>query len=175
MNSTKQIILISVGFGSVLLLIVVFVICPLFQGIGVASDEFILTRKELSLSENELEKSEQFKDTYAKLETDLNKISQLFVNPEVPIDLIEFWEKLAGQSQLSIDIAPISLAAKKEDVWGSLGFRINLEGPFLDFLKFLQKTESCPYLSEVQNLSVKKLEVSANSVSANLVVKTFTK
>jgi len=174
MNSIKQIILISVGFGIILLLIVAFVICPLFEGIGTASSDFILAKKELSLSESELEKSEQFKGAYAKLETDLNKISQLFANPEVPIDLIEFWEKLAGQSQLSIDIAPVSLAAKKEDVWGFLGFRINLEGSFQDFLKFLQKTESGPYLSEVQNLSVKKLEVSANSVSASLIIKAFT-
>lgn len=174
MSSAKQIILISVGFGIILLLIVAFVICPLFQGIGAASNDFILAKKELSLSESELEKSEQFKDTYAKLESDLNKISQLFANPEVPIDLIEFWEKLAGQFNLSIDIAPVSLTAKQGDVWGSLGFRINLEGSFSDFLKFLQKTESGPYLSEVQNLSVKKLEVSVNSISANLTIKAFT-
>ncbi|PIR71899.1 MAG: hypothetical protein COU42_03110 [Candidatus Nealsonbacteria bacterium CG10_big_fil_rev_8_21_14_0_10_36_24] len=188
MNSIKEIILISVVFGILTLLLIVFLVYPFLKDIQQVSDELILLREKLFLAKSEFEKSEQFKQGYKGLESDLNKIQQFFINPEVPIDLIEFWEKTAAGAGLSINIVPTSLSAValESEPWSSLIFRLNLTGSFPNFLKFLQKTERGPYLIEVQDINVKKLtereigskgyeNFSIGDVFVNLVIKVFSK
>lgn len=177
MNSKKEIILISIGFGILVLLLIVFLAYPFLKDIQETSGELILLKEKLFLAESELEKSEQFKQSYQELESDLNKIQQLFVIPEVPIDLIEFWEKTAAGAELSIDIEPTSLSAValENEPWSSLVFRLNLTGSFPNFLKFLQKIERGPYLTEVQDINVKKLIEREIGSVVNLTIKVFTK
>ncbi len=176
MNSIKEIILISVVFGILTLLLIVFLMYPFLKNIQQASDELILLRENLFLTESEFERAEQFKQNYQELESDLNKIQQLFVNSEVPIDLIEFWEKTAAGTGLSIDITPTSLSAValENEPWSSLVFRLNLTGSFPNFLRFLQKIERGPYLTEVQDINVKEGSLVGDTV-VNLTIKVFTK
>lgn len=188
MNPKKEIILISIVFGILVLLLIVFLAYPFLKDIQKASGELILLKEKLFLTEKEFEKSEQFKQSYQELEPDLNKIQRLFIDPEIPIDLIEFWEKTAAESGLSIDIEPTSLSAValENKPWSSLVFRLNLTGSFPNFLKFLQKTEKGPYLTEVQDINVKKLSereigskgyegFSIGDVVVNLTIKVFSK
>lgn len=167
MNPIRKIILLSVVFGAIVLLLVAFIISPLFEQLQRISGEFILAKKELLLSEGEIGKSEQFKERYQKIKSDIDKIDQLFINPEVPLNLIEFWEKTAENTNLFIEISPTSLKSSEQDPWNSMGFRVNVVGLFPDFLKFLQKMETGPYLIEVQNITVKEAAV-------NLTIKVFT-
>jgi len=85
----------------------------------------------------------------------LEKIDDLFADPEVPIEFINFLEKNAGKSQLSIEISP--MAKKETEPWPSLSFQISTVGSFSNFLKFLEKLETGPYLIEISNLNVKKI------------------
>lgn len=185
MEPKKKIIIFSLIFGIITLVLINFVICSLLEGIKKDSEEFIAAKKELILSKGETGKFEQFKETYKELEPDLEKIDKLFVDPEVPIDLIEFWEKTAIDSELSINISPALLKALETDPWHSVGFQIALVGPFPDFLKFLEKIENAPYLIEIQNLIVKRLtkqelkstkyeQFSPGDVNITLVTKVFT-
>ena len=172
MSPKKKIIIFSVIFGIATIAIVGFIIRPLFKGIERSSEELITAKKELILSQEEAGKFEQFKEIYRGLEPDLEKINQLFVDSEIPIDLIKSWEEEARDSELSIKISPIFLETAETDPWNSIGFQLRLIGPFPNFLKFLEKTETSPYLIEIQNLTAEK---SAQGVSTTLTVKVYTK
>lgn len=172
MGPKKKIIVFSIIFGTVSVALVCFVIYPLVKEIKNDSNEFIIVKRELVLSEVRARKFEQFKETYGKLEPDLEKIGQLFVDPGVPIDLIEFWEKTARDSELSISISPTSPRTAETAPWYSMGFQMNLTGSFPNFLKFLEKIERGSYLVEVKNLTVKRL--TDENVSITLATKVLT-
>jgi len=185
MNPKKKIIILSIIFGAVTIFLVAFVIIPLFMKIERNMAELINIKKELVMPEEQTGKFEQFKNAYKEMEPDLDRIDQLFVDPEVPINLIEFWEKIADDYDLSITISPIFLKPGKNDPWDSIEFQIRLTGSFLDFSKFLEKTESGFYLIEAQSLVLNKSEEKTTeendlagykeAVKANLLVKVFTK
>ena len=164
----KKIIISSIIFGIVNLALIYFLIYPLVQGIKRSSQNLVRTKKELTLFQTKVEEVEQAKENYEKLKSNLDKIDKLFIDPEIPIDLIKFWEKTADDSGLSIDISPVSLKPVAADSWSSIGFSLILTGFFPDFLKFLEKIETSFYLLEVQGLTVKDLK-------ADLMVKVFTK
>lgn len=168
MAPKEKIIISSIIFGIVSLALICFIIYPLVQGIKRNSQDLVGAKKELTLFQTKVEEVEQTKENYEKLKSDLDKIDKLFIDPDVPIDLIKFWEKTANDSGLSIDIAPVSLKAVGTDPWSSIGFSLILSGSFPNFLKFLEKIETSPYLLEVQGLTVKDLK-------ADLIVKVFTK
>ncbi len=173
MGPKKKIIVFSIIFGTVSVALVCFAIYPLVKKIKNDSNEFIVVKRELVLSEVRARRFEQFKETYGKLEPNLEKIGRLFVDPEVPIDLIEFWEKTARDSELSISISSISSRTAETAPWYSMGFQMNLTGSFPNFLKFLEKIERGSYLVEVKNLTVKRL--TDENVSITLATKVLTK
>lgn len=186
MNPRKKIIIFSIIFGLISLTLVCFVIYPLFKEIKENSGEFISSKKELALSKNETEKFGEIKEVYKNLEADLEKIDKLFIDSEVPVELIKFWEDIAKDSGLFINISPTSLTTAEGETWKSMGFQITLSGSSSNFLKFLEKTETGPYLIEIKNLAVGKItggklrekeyaEFSSEDVSANLLIKVYTK
>lgn len=173
MNPKKKIILFSIIFGIVSLILVFVLIWPLVKSIKKDSNEFIETKKEIILSKRKNKELEQLKNFYQKLEPDLEKVWQVFVDPEVPIDLIKFWEEKARDLELSISISPTSPKTTEADFWSSFGFQMSLSGSSNNFLKFLEKIENSFYLIEVQNLSVKK--IGEEKVDAILAIKVLTK
>lgn len=186
MSQNKKTLIISVIFGLIALVVISFIIFPLLKGIKKNSEEFAAVKKDLFISQGKAGGLERIKETYENLRPDLEKIEKLFIDPKVPVDLIQFWEKTAIDSEISIEISPVSLKAPKEDSWNSMGFQISLTGPFPSFLKFLEKTENAPYLIEIQSLTVKKLtegelesakyeQFSLGDVKATLLIKVYTK
>ena len=177
MDSKKKIIVFSLIFGIASLSLTSFVIYPLFKGIKKNSEELIIAKRESILLQGKTGKIEQFRKTYEDLKPDLEKIDHLFADSKAPIDLIKFLKKTAKDFELLNDISSVSVKTTETDPWSSLGFRITLEGFLPDFLKFLEKVETAPYLIEVQNLTVKKVSGSGLNlgVSATLVVKVYTK
>lgn len=189
MNLKKQTIIILGIFIAIVLILVSVLIYPLFKGVKKASLNFIEIKKELALFHDREGEIESLKSDYEEIKRDLEKTEDFFVNAEVPIGLIEFWEKTALNSGIVVIIAPISLRSKEDDEkneWDSMGFRLNSVGSFPDFLRFLEKIEVSSYLMEIEDLSVRKLSssdlgndryenFSINDVRTILTVKVFTK
>jgi len=174
---TKKIILVSIIFSLLILLFLGFLIYLQIRGIKKNSQD-ILSAKEESISfESRVNQLEQFKKTYSDLEPNLAKIDSLFVDPEVPVELIKFWENIAKDSGLSIEISPTIIKPNGSEPWNFLGFQLTLGGPFSNFAKFLEKIEAGPYLLEVQNLTIKKEkeETKKENISATVLVEVFTK
>lgn len=167
----KKIIVFSVIFGLVSLALIIFGVYPLSKGIKKNSEELIVQRKELILAEAGTGKLNRLKEISKKIEPDLEKINGLFIDPEIPIDLIKFFEKTAQDSKLLMDISLAGFKTAENDPWGSLGFQIILAGSFSNFSKFLEKIENGPYLIEIQNLAIKRL--TEEEIRATLAIKVF--
>lgn len=183
----KQITAILSGsLAMVLVLTFVFVFFFL-KGIRQTSADLVNIKKELVLFQTKLSGEEDLKENYQRIEPDLARIENSFVDPEVPVDLIKFWEQTASASGVYINIVPISSSIDDKDkkyVWDYMNFRLNLFGSFSYLLRFLEKTEAGPYLIEIKDLSIQKLNdsdliskeypgLSANDIRAILTLKVF--
>ena len=188
MELKRQItIILSGSLLAVLVLTFIFVFFFL-KGIRQASADLVNIKKELVLFQAKLSGEEDLKENYQKIEPDLEKIENSFVNSEVPVDLIKFWEQTAMNSGVYINIAPISSSADDKDkkyVWDYMNFRLSLFGSFSNLLRFLERIEAGPYLIEIKDLSIQKLNdsdlvskeypgLSANDIRAILTLKVFT-
>ncbi len=156
MGIKKKIMLISVVSGIIGLAFIFLLIYPLFKRIIKNSQEIIEVRKEIVLSQGKAGGISQIEKDFKKLKPDLEKIDSLFVDSEAPIGLIEFLEKTAANSGVSIKIKPVSLKESKEDSWNSIGFQITTISSSDNSLRFLEKLETAPYLIEIQNVVVNK-------------------
>jgi len=185
MGTKKKIILISVVSGIIGLAFIFFLIYPLFRKIVKSSQDIVEIRKEIVLSQGEAGGLSQIKKDFGELKPDLEKISSLFVDSEAPVGLIEFLEKTAATSGVSIEIRPINLKESKKDYWGFIGFQITTVGSSDNSLRFLEKLEVAPYLVEIQSIVINKLteqdlesqkykEYSLGNVILNLKIKVFT-
>lgn len=197
MTTNRKILLISIVFGLVVLILICFGVYPLLKRIKNNSQEFIAIRKDLILSSGQIGSLAEIKKIYEEIEPDFEKINQFFIDPEVPLDLIKFFEKTAEDSKVSIDISSSSALKKSElkkselkksgkELRGSLGFQISLVGSFPNCSRFLEKVETGPYLIEIQDVNIKRLteaelkslkyeQFSPGAVSANLAIKVYTK
>src|SRR4030042_4634220 len=176
----KNKIYVTSGFFSLLaILLVVFVISPLFRGIAEDAEDFIMVKEKIVSMNVEAENIESLKTQYQGYEPNLEKINLLFINAEVPIDFIRFLEKLAADSNISAEISSAPGSQNTGKQWQSLKFRISAQGTFLDFSRFLEKLENAPYFIEVQNLNVEASPVEdgkANRrVSADFIINVFAK
>jgi len=176
MQGNKKILIASIIFGLVALLLICFVIFPLLRSIKEDSEEIVALKKDLILSQNKINNFEQAKESYAGIISSIKKIDSLFIDSKIPIDLIEFWEKIARDSEVSIDISPVSLKSVETDPWNLVGFQLTLDGSFPNFLEFLEKIETSPHLIEIQNLNVNKAKIEAltNNVNIILITKVYT-
>ena len=168
LTSKNKIILTIVAFLLFIVLMVVFVVDPLYQKIRNNSQDVLFQKQKLAVLESKINSLEKFKIIYKNLEEILIKIEDLFTDPEVPVGFIAFLENTADESQLTIKISPAALSKSEQDPWPSLGFRVSSKDDFPNFLKFLEKVENSHYLIEFQNLSVDSLS------GSSLLIKVFT-
>ena len=166
MNQNKKIIVFSIILNLSALIIAVLIIYPLYNGINQESENLISEKTILyqTIEKNKsLEQIEQQREDYAK---NLEKIDNLFISSETPIDFIEFLENLARDFNLSMKITPQSFEKNKDELWTSMNLDVNLIGSFLNLSKFIEKLEcSCfpmahkekGYLIEIVNLRLKCL------------------
>lgn len=181
----KQILILITIFLGITILLFFLVISPLFKGIKKNSADIILIKKELISLDSQTKNLEEFRKFYQKNQSDLEKINKLFINPEIPIDFVNFLEKAAQDSKISIKISLSQYGGTKKDTWPSIQFQISASGPFTDFLKFIEKIETSPYLIEIQNLNINRSTETSPSltgpketprveVKANLTIKVYT-
>ena len=185
MKQMKKNYLSSIIFLALATLLIIFLIYYFFEEIKKNSEELVSQKQELISLNQEKESLEKIDTFYKNYQSNLVKVNELFIDKEVPIEFINFLEKLATTSQLLIEISPGARKETKEDPWSNLSFQLSLSGSFPNFLKFLEKLEASPYLIEVLNLNIKKLTqselqsekfkaFSAGDVKADILIKVFT-
>ncbi|MEA3344145.1 MAG: hypothetical protein U9Q16_00455 [Patescibacteria group bacterium] len=175
----KRTIAIIIFPGIIILILAIFMASFLFARIKKNSEEFIDIRAKIHLSEKQIGKFQEHKDNYEKLTPNLEKIDKLFVNTDVPLNLIKFFEEMAEDTELSIEISPFVPKQYETDVWNFVGFKMFLTGSLSGFSKFLEKTEAAPYLIEIQNLKIRNITKRdpdyVGIIEADLSIKVFAK
>ncbi|MCK4781781.1 hypothetical protein KAS79_02535 [Candidatus Parcubacteria bacterium] len=172
MKFNKDIIVLLGIIGVVILGLMFLVILPLKDEIRESSEQFSEIKNNLALLEVKTENIEEIKQDYQSFRTDSDKINKLFIDFDAPLEFIRFLEKNAEDSGLLIKISSVSSMENEADFWPSLIFQMTLDGSSSDFLRYIQKIENSPYLIEITNLSVRKVE---NKVKANLSIKVYAK
>lgn len=182
----RKIILLSIGAAVVNLLLVLMVLLPLVMDLNEIGNDILNLKKDSIAFEKELDIAEQFNLSRESLELKKEDIDNFLINPEVPVNLIKFFEETAEELNLTISIFPTSIKESKNDLWNSIGFNIELLGDFSNFSKFLEKMESSHYFLAVQNIQLKKITqdelylekyrgFSLGQVKTVLTVKVYTK
>lgn len=175
MIKNKNIPLIILGL--IVILLAVGVIRPLFLSIKHNSNAFTDQKEILEELEKKSENIKKFQSAYETYQINFEKINQLFVDKETPVDFIKFLEKEAGLSKLTIDLAPLTAkAGEGQDVWPSISFQADMVGSFPDFLRFLGKIESSPYLVVLSDFNLNKpAKVANGNIAIALRIKVYTK
>jgi len=157
MISNKKIYLSTIIFGILSVSLIVFVIWPLFREVRTTSQNLFLEKNKIVYLSKEKENLQNIEQSYKAHQPDLDRIENLFIEPSVPIELINFLEKVAISSQVKSEISSMTQNTGKIDSWPSLSLQLSVTGSFANFSKFLDKLESGPYLIEVLNLSARQL------------------
>ncbi len=152
--------------------LIVLVIYPLFKEIKNSSEELVSEKQKLFSLERKIENLKEFQTLWLKIEPNLKKIDQLFIDPQVPVEFVNFLEKIAKDSEILIEISSALSSKTEKDPWSSLLLQINSTAPFSKFLKFLEKIEASPYLIEIQNLNARGLIEGDTGITLSIKVYT---
>ncbi len=166
--------------------LILFLICPLFQGIKNDSKELISQKQKIVSLKTKIENLGKFQTLWQEIEPNFQKIEKLSIDPDVPVEFISSLEKISKDCQMAIKISSTPSSGTEKDPWPSLFFQISSATSFSKFLKFLEKLETNPYLVEISSLNVRKLteaelkskEFEGNSlgdVAAALSLKVYSK
>lgn len=154
---------------------VFLVINPIFSQIKEEAGNLAIQKKELLESEVKIKNLYDFKANFKQYQQNFEKIDELFINISEPIEFIEFLEREAATSLLFMEITPPLQINKNGDFGAALEFSLNLGGDFPNFLRFLERLKSSPYLIEPLNLSIRKINNSKSEISAVLLIKVYAK
>jgi len=100
-------------FGIISTLFAVFVVFPLFKEIKAISQNLFLKKNKIVYLSEERENLQKIENLYKTYQSDLERIENLFVDPEVPIEFIGFLEKTAVSSQIKLEISSMTRAAAR--------------------------------------------------------------
>ena len=138
---------------------------PLLRGVQQESRELrnketeLASAKVLSSGFKSIEKNYQF---YRKGLQDIKDLlkQESLVDPEIPVNFINFLKEQATQLDISLKIFPLGVETKKSKFWNYLDFRIEGAGQFNSLMQFIEKLEYSHWFIEVTNFSLSRKGVS---------------
>lgn len=155
--------------------LVFFFIRPFWLDIKNSAKQLFETNRDFKFIKEKSDKINSVRGDYKSMEPDLNKISEFLIDPRTPIDLIKFWESIAQDENLKIEISSFPIEKDDSDLWPSMGFQIRLAGPFSSFMRFLVEIESSQYFFEIKSLNIIKSANKTGEVGVSLGLKVYTK
>ena len=173
MKNNNKIYIISSIFILILLCLVAFFAWPIFKDIEKNSDDLVFAKNNLANLGTQINETNSFKKNYESYRENLDRISQLFVDPKNPVDFIEFLENTALSSKVTSQISlPPTSSVPQQFVM----MQVTCKGSFSSILSLIKKIESGPYLIEIENLTIQNPDQgSQDKKDATLSIKVFTK
>ena len=182
----RKIFSILIVFILAIFSLILFLNFSLVRDIRESSRQFDLQRKALILFQKQLQEFEDFKSHSGFYQSNLEAIEKLFVDPEAPVDFIQFLEEESQNLSLLIKISPAQIIPKEKDPWQSIGFRVSLTGSSPNCLKFLEKLQASPWLLEIQRIEARRIsekelqseelkDFSLGDIFFSIILKVYTK
>jgi Tfp pilus assembly protein PilO len=123
---------------------------------------------------------EGFKKEYDNYKPNLERIDNLFVDSENPVNFIEFLEETASGLNAKLEMSPPSFLIDGSTTLAN--FQLSLTGGFPEIIRFSRTMESSPYLIKIKNLNIKNTEKNGNSkdklagqIKADFLIEVFAK
>lgn len=175
MNFKNRLYLILIIFTLVSVLIIIFLVYPLFLDIKNISKEILSNKEESAFLQDQSQEFDSFKNKLNRYEPDLHSMEQLFINPKDPVTFIEFLESTSSDSNVELMINLVKNTAKDSlDNPQVSYFQVDAKGSFQNILLFFQKIEKGPYLLKINKVSMSASEkTNQSSESTNLVEAVF--
>jgi acylphosphatase len=151
MNVKKKTILFLVVSLLFFFLFIFLLILPSIKKISETSKEISKTKTKLEEISKQQEEIERFKKIFPEIKENLSKFENSFVSKEIPIDFVEFLEKMAKNLQIQSEI---SILNSSKD---SISFQVKGAGSPENVFKFLEKIENCNFLIQIERLKISKL------------------
>lgn len=130
----------------------------LLPGVKKYSDICIRTQNNIATSRDILSQSSVIKNSYVKIQNDIQKANNLFADKEAPLVFIGFLEGLAKETHLNIEIYPANSEGKYVfEPSEHFGLQPVLTGQSSDIKKFIEKIENSPYLISIQDLNIARV------------------
>ena len=182
----KKIYISLIVFAIFCFLLFLLVIYPLIKKIKEDSQQLLVEKENQLYFQEQRQSYNSFKEVYQEINPNLEKVNELFFDPDNPIIFISFLEDNASKANISLKISSISARRTEADSWPSLDFSLEAVGSYPEFLFFVKRLENAKYLIEIYDLQIRRLsgegivsgtskKFSAGDVSADFTLKVFTK
>ncbi len=158
LNHNKRYILAMVFLAAAIMLLG-FWAYALFGVIAKGSAQILSDKKEVAMMELQNKIVGDFKAKHEQYRADLQKINQLFVDSENPIDFITFLESVSADTGASAQINVVApVKSENQKAGRQIGFEITIDGRYQNILRFAEGLENGPYLVKITNATVRGLQ-----------------
>lgn len=144
----KKALITIILFFALSLCLFIFCIWPYSKEIKLLSADLVAEKDQINLLSSKIADVSSFKREYENYLPNLQKIEQMFVDRENPLEFIEFVETVAESSGILLQVSPQSSAQGKK-----ASFQLSLRGALPSLIKFLGSIERGSYLLAVKNLN----------------------
>jgi len=190
MKNNNKIYKILSLFSLVSLFLVIFLIFPLFREIKKNSKDLISAKNDIVSLSAQIDETNNFRKEYENYKPNLEKIDQMFTDPDNPVIFVKFLEDTASYFQVTsqISLPPSSQRSQqslKNNSQDFTTFQFSSKGTLNNILSFLKTIESGPYFIEIEDLNIKSSadkenqnsykDYSKRLVEAVFTIKAFTK
>lgn len=134
------------------------------------TDELVLAKADVAVFEAEAGEIKNFEANYQSYGPNFDRIDQAFVDPQNPLDFIEFLEAKAKEADIALKISPLSVSKGQNPKVVSA--QLTAQGDFRSIMAFLEKAEGGRFLLSMQNLIMKKTK---NATEINISISALAK
>lgn len=163
METKKQIYIISSTFVLTIFFLLLFLVFPILNDIKQNSKDFANQKNSTYVLADEFDQAKEFQTNNKNFSVELDAINNIFVDSKNPVKFIQFLEKMASESNVSMEISKPYFVKEKSILIAFL--QLSVVGDFSSILKFTAIVESGNYLVKLQDLSIQKYK-SNNSDNA---------
>lgn len=182
----KKIIAAIIVFLAMIVLLFVLEVWPAFNAIKQSSEKLFLARREIAFVQTKSRQTAGLEQTLKSLGPDIFKVREAFIDPEMPVGLLHFLENTAIESNVLLDVSFRPQQGAEKTTLSFLAIQLSFNGSFTNCLKFLERIETSAYLTEIENLSIRRISEAqiksaeykgllAGDAEATLLLKVFTK
>ncbi len=140
---------VFVSFFAFILLILFYIIIPTINEIKKINQYIYQERKDSEIKFQISKKNKEIRQNYFKIKPYFSRLNDIYLIEDKKIDFFVFMEKKAQERNLKINTNLFPLESAN-----ALAFKIELEGIYFDFLKFLIDLEGTDYYININEISI---------------------
>lgn len=152
------------------LLIIKFIILPVIDDIKTVRAEIIDQKIDLERKITLERNKNQLIDNINTIEPRLIEFEKFFINKNKELEFITTMEGLAEKNTVSQKLSLDLNKAKKFNDYSIIPISLNLNGKYVDIIKYLINLEEINYYININSINITKTSSNANTSSVNATI-----